>query len=89
MTDVVHLGVSAALAIEEAVLDMIRAGRAVYIVAVPGQPRQRLENMGVLQCLPAQNVVEHRLEALEGAAHGGTAAAPVITASADQVCRVG
>jgi len=70
VTDVVHLGVSAALAIEEAILDMIDAGRSVYLVAAPGQPRQRLENMGVLQRMPQQNVVENRLAALECSVYG-------------------
>jgi SulP family sulfate permease len=68
--DVVHLGVSAALAIEEAILDMINAGRSVYLVAASGQPRQRLENMGILKRLPKQNVVEDRLAALEHSVHG-------------------
>ena len=81
LTDVVHLGVSSALTIEEAVMDMIEAGRAVYIVAVPGQPRQRLENMGVLQRLPVQNVVDTRLTALEHAVVGVTTSEPALTPS--------
>ncbi|MFC1773057.1 SulP family inorganic anion transporter [Pseudomonadota bacterium] len=68
--DVVHLGLSAALAIEEAILDMVNAGRSVYVVAAPGQPRQRLENMGILQRLPKQNVVENRLAAMKHAVFG-------------------
>ena len=70
VADVVHLGVSAALAIEEAVLDMINAGRAVYVVAAQGQPRQRLQRMGILQRLPKQNVVENRLAAMKHAVFG-------------------
>jgi SulP family sulfate permease len=70
VADVAHLGVSAALAIEEAILDMIDAGRSVYVVAAPGQPRKRLENMGVLQRMPQQNVVENRLAALERSVSG-------------------
>jgi len=70
VTEVAHLGVSAALAIEGAILDMIDAGRSVYVVALPGQPRQRLENMGVLQRMPQQNVVENRLTAMERSVYG-------------------
>jgi SulP family sulfate permease len=71
VTDVVYLGVSAALAIEEAVLDMINAGRSVYVVATAGQPRQRLEDIGILQRIPEHNVVEDRLAAMKHAVYGG------------------
>ncbi|MDH3830637.1 MAG: SulP family inorganic anion transporter [Gammaproteobacteria bacterium] len=70
ISDVVHLGVSASLALEKAILDMLDAGRSVYVVAAPGQPRQRLENMGVLQRMKQQNVVEKRLTALERSVYG-------------------
>jgi len=67
LNDVVHLGVSAALVIEEAILDMVKAGRSVYIVGAKGQTRQRLDKLGILQQLPAENIVEERHEALERA----------------------
>jgi SulP family sulfate permease len=70
ISDVLYLGVSSALAIEEAVLDMIGAGHSVYVVASPGQPRQRLEDIGVLQRIPKQNVFEDRLAALKYSVHG-------------------
>ena len=70
ISDVVHLGVSAALALEKAILDMIDAGRSVYVVAGAGQPRERLESMGVLQRMKQQNVVENRLAALERSVYG-------------------
>ena len=89
MSDVVHLGVSAALAIEEAILDMIKAGRAVYIVAIPGQPRQRLENMGILERLPAENVVENRLAALERAISGQPVPGTMFPPSAEKTGSVG
>jgi len=65
LTDVTHLGVSAALSLEESILDMIRAGRSVYIVASDGQPLQRLTKMGLLQKIPGENVVEKRIDAFE------------------------
>ena len=70
VSDVVHLGVSAALALEKAILDMIDAGRSVYVVATPGQPRTRLESMGVLQRVTQQNVVDNRSAALVRAVYG-------------------
>jgi len=70
VTEVVHLGLSAALAIEAAVLDMLDAGRSVYVVAIPGQPRQRLADIGILQRIPEQNVVETRLAALKYSVYG-------------------
>lgn len=75
LKDVVHLGVSSALALEEAILDMLRAGRCVYLVGAHGQPRQRLEKMGILQNLPKENLVEQRRVALERAIYGCTSVA--------------
>jgi aldehyde:ferredoxin oxidoreductase len=67
LREVVHLGVSSALVLEETILDMIRAGRCVYLVGALGQPRNRLEKLGVLQQLPAENIVDKRITALEKA----------------------
>jgi len=65
ITNVTHLGVSAALSLEESILDMNRAGRSVYIVASDGQPLQRLNKMGLLQKIPSENVVAKRIDAFE------------------------
>jgi SulP family sulfate permease len=70
INDVIHLGVSASLALEESILDMINAGRSVYIVSGQGQPLQRLETMGVLSRLPKENIVGRRTQALERAIYG-------------------
>lgn len=67
--DVKHLGVSAALSLEEAILDMIKADRSVYIVSCAGQPLQRLEEMGVLDKIPDENIVRTRVLALEAINH--------------------
>jgi SulP family sulfate permease len=83
LTDVVHLGVSAALALEEAMLDMIRAGRSVFLVGARGQPRQRLEAMGLLKKLPAENVMESRTLALQYAVYGAQQQAQDLGESAD------
>lgn len=65
ITDVVHLGVSSALSLEESIMDMVRAGRSVYIVATDSQPLKRLKNMGLLQKIPEENIVTSRIDALE------------------------
>ena len=70
LKDVVHLGVSSALALEETMLDMIRAGRNVYLVGAEGQPRDRLEKLGVLKYIPAENMTDKRTVALERAIYG-------------------
>ncbi|KPK39456.1 MAG: Bicarbonate transporter BicA [Gammaproteobacteria bacterium SG8_47] len=67
LTDVRHLGVSASLALEEAILDMLRAGRAVYLVGARGQVRDRLETLGLLEQLPERNVIDQRSTALRRA----------------------
>ena len=65
LKDVPHLGVSSALALEEAMLDMIDAGRSVYVVgASDQQPINRLETMGVLKKIPAENITDKRAKAL-------------------------
>jgi len=61
-----HLGVSSALTLEEAILDMINAGRSVYLVgAKDQQPIKRLATMGVLQKVPAENITDKRAKALK------------------------
>ena len=69
--DVVHLGVSAALALEEAVLDMLNAGRTVYITGARSQPLERLKDLGIVQRLPAENLMSNRAGALERAFYQG------------------
>ncbi|MDH3980097.1 MAG: SulP family inorganic anion transporter [Gammaproteobacteria bacterium] len=89
VTDVVYLGVSAALAIEAAILDMIDAGRSVYVVAGPGQPRRRLEIMGVLQLIPQHNVVEDRLTAMEHSVYRDRSPVQATVAPTNGMCSVG
>ncbi len=67
MTDVNHLGVSAALSLEEAILDMVNAGRSVYIAATEGQPIGRLRKLGLLAKIPEENILPRRTEAIRAA----------------------
>jgi len=65
ITDVKHLGVSAALALEESILEMINAGRSVYIVTTKEQALQRLGKLDVLTKIPEENILVNRLDVLE------------------------
>jgi SulP family sulfate permease len=71
LSDVVHLGVSAGLALEEAVLDMLNAGHAVYMTGARSQPLARLKDLGIVQRLPAENLMTNRAAALERAFYRG------------------
>lgn len=71
LSDVVHLGVSAGLALEEAVLDMLNAGHAVYMTGARSQPLARLTDLGIVQRLPAENLMTNRAAALERAFYQG------------------
>ncbi len=66
LKDVPHLGVSSALALEEAMLDMIDAGRSVYVVGTKDQQAiKRLETMGVMKKIPVENITDKRATALK------------------------
>jgi len=65
ITDVKHLGVSASLSLEESILEMINAGRSVYIVTTREQALQRLGRLDVLKYIPDENIITGRELALE------------------------
>ncbi len=67
LQDVPHLGVTAALALENAIQDASDAGRAVFIVGARGKTLKRLEKLGVLRFVPASRLVDTREEALRAA----------------------
>ncbi|WP_250121841.1 SulP family inorganic anion transporter [Chroococcidiopsis sp. CCMEE 29] len=67
LSDVPMLGVTASLAIENAIKDAIEKGRHVFIVGATGKIKQRLERLGILNLLPPQNLMMNRLEALKQA----------------------
>ena len=70
LSQVRHLGVSVSLALEEAILDMLSAGRSVYLVGASGQRRDRLEKLGLIQQLPADHLLDERSDALQRAITG-------------------
>lgn len=64
LSDVNYLGLSAAVALEEAILDMVSAGRDVYICGASLQSQKRLTDMGLLEHIPMDHFVDTREEAL-------------------------
>jgi len=65
IADVKHLGVSAALALEESILEMINDGRSVYIVTTREQALERLGKLDILKHIPEENIIVGREVALE------------------------
>lgn len=70
LSKVNHLGLSSALALEESVKDMLKAGKDIFIVHSEGQPIARLRNMGVVKSIPDKNTVTNRRKAMELAIYG-------------------
>ncbi len=65
LSEVPHLGVTASLALENAVKEAVEEGRNVFIVGAIDQTKRRLEKMKVLSLIPAQHLQMNLLEALE------------------------
>ena len=65
VTDVPHMGVTAALALENAIQEAIEKGRQVFVVGATGQTLRRLEKLGITELVPVQNFYTDRAEALK------------------------
>lgn len=65
LSDVPHLGVTASLAIENAVEEAIDEGRHVFIVGASGQTRRRLGDLKVFTLIPSHHIQMDRGEALK------------------------
>mgnify|MGYP001971568122 FL=1 len=70
LSKVSHLGVTAALAVENAVEEAIEVGRQVFVVGASGTTRRRLEKLGLFSKLPAERTEIDRREALRTAVAG-------------------
>ena len=70
LSQVSHVGVTAALAVENAVEEAIEVGRLVYVVGASGTTRRRLEKLGLFSKLPAERTEIDRREALRTAVMG-------------------
>lgn len=67
LSDVPLLGVTASLAIENAIREAVEKGRHVFIVGATGKIKRRLENLGIIQLLPPHHLLMDRKEALQQA----------------------
>ena len=70
LSEVSHMGVTAAIALENAVKEAIEVGREVFLVGANGSTAKRLEKMKLLERLPQQNISSDRLTALRLAVAG-------------------
>jgi SulP family sulfate permease len=70
LTEVSHLGVTAALAVENAVEEAIEKGREVFVVGATGTTQRRLEKLGLYKKLPSERTSIGRSEALQQAVAG-------------------
>ncbi|MGB3613914.1 MAG: SulP family inorganic anion transporter [Elainellaceae cyanobacterium] len=66
--DIPHLGVTASLAIENAITEAVDEGRQVFIVGAAGQTKRRLESLKVFDLVPPEHLYMDRTEALRAAA---------------------
>ncbi len=67
LSEVPILGVTSSLALENAISEAIGKGREVFLVGVKGQTEQRLRKLGVMDKIPAQNIMNNRTAALRQA----------------------
>lgn len=67
LSDVPHLGVTASLALENAVEEAVEQGRHVFIVGATGQTKRRLQTLNVFNLIPPDNLYLDRAEALRDA----------------------
>jgi len=65
LSDVPHLGVTASLALENAIQEAIDNERDVYLVGATGQTKRRLEALKLFEHMPSQNLHADRIEALQ------------------------
>jgi len=70
LSEVSHLGVTAALAVENAVEEAIEKGRQVFVVGAADTTRRRLERLGLFKKLPAERTSLSRFDALQQAVAG-------------------
>ena len=67
LSDVPILGVTSALALENAIKESVEKGRQVFIVGASGQAEKRLKKMGVMSRIPDENIMSDRTLALKQA----------------------
>lgn len=69
LSEVPHMGVTASLALENAVQEAVEKGRQVFMVGAAGQARRRMEKMKFLSLIPPNHIYMDRTAALQAAAN--------------------
>jgi SulP family sulfate permease len=67
LSDVPHLGVTASLAIENAIRDAYDKGLQIYVVGASTKIQTRLERLGLFELIKPEHVLANRTEALRQA----------------------
>jgi SulP family sulfate permease len=67
LTNVPHLGVSAALALETTIREAVQRGCRVYLAGLHEQPRERIERLGIADLVPKSSWIAKRVDALKRA----------------------
>ncbi|MGK7953357.1 MAG: SulP family inorganic anion transporter [Xenococcaceae cyanobacterium] len=67
LSEVPILGVTSSLALENAIEEAVENDRQVFLVGLQGQTERRLTKLGVMDKVPAQNIINDRTEALRQA----------------------
>ena len=70
LSEVSHLGVTAAIALENAVKEAMEVGRRVFLVGATGSTEKRLRKLKLLERLPQSHISTDRLSALRLAVEG-------------------
>ncbi len=65
LSQVSHLGVTAALALENAIKEAVEKGRQVYVVGANGSTLERLRKLGLFSLLTPDQIELSRQEALQ------------------------
>ena len=67
ISEVLHLGVTTSLSLENAIQEAVDGDRVVYIVGATGQTYKRLTRLGLLDIVPAERFITDRTVALKQA----------------------
>ena len=67
ISDVPHLGVTASLALENAIQEAVEKDRQIFIVGAAGQTKRRMEKLGIFKHIPTEHLYVSRADAISHA----------------------
>ena len=70
ISDVPHLGVTASLALENAIQEAVEKDRQIFIVGAAGQTKRRMEKLGIFKHIPTEHLYVSRADAISHAVSG-------------------